>query len=73
MFVRFKDSNGKWSLCSIRNFYKELLSNDINILPYITRGEYFIDTDPGFGNGNDIQVNASNNITDLNFTIDLPP
>lgn len=48
LFLRTKDSNGKWSLTAKRNI--EVTNN--GSIVYITGGEYFFDTDPGFGSGN---------------------
>lgn len=71
LYVRFKDANGNWSLCSVRNFYKEATSTGSFLLPNITRGEYFIDTDPGHGNAINIPVAAGSDINTLNFTFDV--
>ena len=46
LFFRTLDDNGSWSLSSAESFLK--ISTEGNNL---VRGEYFIDTDPGFGNG----------------------
>ena len=64
-YMRTRDANGKWSLTTSQMFYYEpVLSHS---LPNIVRAEYFIDTDPGFGNGNNIPVDTSEAIT---FTFD---
>ena len=58
--IRAKDASGKWSVVYQQNFFK----NDIlTILPNLVKLEYFVDTDPGFGQGIDIPVgnNASIN------------
>ena len=55
IFIRTLDSNGNWSLTYSSTFY--LFDSTINISPLLTGGEYFWDTDPGFGNGNSIAVN----------------
>src|SRR5215471_6863791 len=36
----------------------------------ITKLEYFIDTDPGFGNGTTVSVSAATDVT-ANFTVDI--
>ena len=71
LFVRFKDANGKWSLAAARNFYKEQISLGSGGLINIVKGEYFIDTDPGFGSATNIPFNAASNLDNLNFTFDI--
>ena len=39
----------------------------------ITAAEYFLDTDPGIGNGTAILVNAAGNIAKDSFNINLSP
>src|SRR3954470_579440 len=53
---------GGWSLTSVRTFYKENISSANNALPNITGVEYFIDTDPGFGNGSNIPLTPGTDI-----------
>lgn len=66
--VRSKDANGRWSLTSVRSFYKEtILPPD----PQIVAAEYFINEDPGFGQATPIAVVPGSNIT-LLFDIGLP-
>ncbi|MCX6269128.1 MAG: T9SS type A sorting domain-containing protein [Bacteroidetes bacterium] len=67
---RAKDGNSRWSLSQVKMFYKSAIINTV-ALPDITKAEYFIDTDPGFGMGSDIPVTPSTNINNLQFTIDL--
>ncbi|NVO21226.1 MAG: hypothetical protein HXX13_16105 [Bacteroidetes bacterium] len=52
LFVRAKDSNGRWSLLSNTPIYK---FNAIS-QPNINQIEYYIDSDPGFGSGVHIPV-----------------
>ena len=51
LYIRTKDSDGNWSITSRRN---------IEVVPAtlsrITNGEYFFDTDPGYGAGNTITI-----------------
>ena len=47
LYIRTKDSDGKWSLSVRRNI--EVLASEAKTT--IVTGEYFIDTDPGFGMG----------------------
>lgn len=55
LYLRTRDNLGRWSITARRN---------IEVLPLqeqykITNGEYFIDTDPGYGNGKGITVTNS--------------
>lgn len=68
LYVRTKDVRGNWSLANIKSFYKETLFTD---LPNITKVEYFIDEDPGEGNGIQIPVTPSPNIVGINFMVDI--
>ena len=55
-------SKGGWSHTLTRTYYKENISHNSLTLPNITKGEFYIDIDPGFGNGNNIPIaNESNN------------
>ncbi|MCG2615855.1 T9SS type A sorting domain-containing protein [Terrimonas sp. NA20] len=73
IFIRAKDENGKWSLVNFGQF------DNTAAVPYpsapaqappIGEMEYYIDTDPGFGNGNKITFTAGTDIT--NFSVDIP-
>ena len=68
-YVRAKDGNGHWSLSEVKSFYK----SEFNAIAYpnITKAEYFIDTDPGFGMGVNIPLTPAINISNLQFTIGL--
>lgn len=72
--IRSKDANGTWSLTNVKSFFK--LFQDV-IIPAnpsamnIMKLEYFIDTDPGFGNGTSIPVTLSDDITANNYSLDI--
>lgn len=68
--IRAKDANNKWSMVTIRKFYKDALPASTN-LANITRLEYFIDTDPGFGNGTNIPVTANSSITNIPLVVNM--
>ena len=70
LYVRFKDANDKWSLALVRNFYKEVVAVGANAIANIQAGEYFLDTDPGFGKAITIPFTPGSNPS-LNFTIDI--
>ncbi|MGN6419426.1 MAG: T9SS type A sorting domain-containing protein [Pseudobacter sp.] len=74
LFVRTKDSQGRWSLSHI-----SLFDNGV-LVPYptapaapapISNMEYFFDTDPGFGNGRPISFTGNPDINQLSVDVDL--
>ncbi len=63
LYVRAKNSLGKWSLASAKVFYLQ------NSLDYpIVGAEYFFESDPGLGQGTAISLSSANTI-DLNTNI----
>ena len=54
LYVRVRDPNNLWSLpyCKLIHVFTE----PIPVTPYISHFEYFIDTDPGIGNGTGMDV-----------------
>jgi hypothetical protein len=68
-YVRAKDGSGHWSLSQVRSFYKSEFS--AVAFPNVTRAEYFIDADPGFGMGINIPLTPATNISNLQFSIGL--
>ncbi|MEO7308960.1 MAG: hypothetical protein ABIX01_01070 [Chitinophagaceae bacterium] len=67
LFLRSRDANGKWSETNSRVFFKP-----ISALPStIIKAEYFIDTDPGFGKANDINIGPGINIIDTTFSTSI--
>jgi hypothetical protein len=66
IYFRAKDNAGKWSIAFNQNFFKTNLEAGI---PNIVKLEYFIDTDPGFGNAVNIPVTAGNSI---NQSLNIP-
>jgi hypothetical protein len=63
LYIRTKDSDGKWSFTLRRNI--EVLSSEAKTT--IVRGEYFIDTDPGFGMASPITITTPDSIILQNF------
>jgi hypothetical protein len=57
--IRSKDAYGSWSVTNRINFFKDR----VTVLPALEKAEYFVDTDPGFGNA--IQVPISTGLTAL--------
>lgn len=73
IFIRSKDENGKWSLVNFGQF------DNTAAVPYpsaptqpppISEMEYYIDTDPGFGNGSKITFTPGTDIN--NFSVNIP-
>lgn len=65
IYLRSKDDAGTWSLTNRWMFVKDLAAADVN------KAEYFVDTDPGFGNATDVPVTAGSNITNLSIPVDI--
>lgn len=65
--IRVKDSNGQWGLFEKRGFYISTAAVDAT---NIVAAEYFLDTDPGLGNGTALTIGASGDV--INFTADIP-
>jgi len=65
--IRTKDANGLWGLFETRGFY---ISSSTTNAANITTAEYFLDTDPGPGNGTTVPVGTSGSI--VNFTAVIP-
>lgn len=61
LFVRTKDAKGGWSLSTPQLFY--FGPSEGRNEPNIVKAEYFLDTDPGFGNGTNIPVTAGVDVT----------
>jgi hypothetical protein len=72
LYVRLKDANKGWSQTFSSVIYKEAIPAG-SVLPNITRLEYFIDTDPGYGNGVSIPITPANTITDATLALNVSP
>ncbi len=68
LFVRSRDANGRWSLTSSETFY--LQAGPPPAPTRLTRIEYFLDTDPGFGNGTAVSFTRGIDVT-VNFTASI--
>lgn len=64
LYIRTKDSNGKWSLTARRNV--EVFIPDAKVS--LISGEYFIDADPGFGAAMPVAVTSPDSVILQNFT-----
>ncbi|MBL0181529.1 MAG: T9SS type A sorting domain-containing protein [Chitinophagaceae bacterium] len=65
IYVRSKDDAGKWSLTNRWLFVKDILSGNVNKL------EYFIDTDPGFGNATDVSITPGSAVANIAIPVDV--
>jgi hypothetical protein len=68
LYIRAKDSIGQWSLVTEKLIYKEVISS-MGTGP-IVRAEYYIDNDPGTGNGIILPI-ASGDSINLNLNVDI--
>lgn len=63
--VRVKESGGRWSLFDVRGFY---ISSVAISSTNVSKAEYFIDTDPGQGNGTPVVVPSGATVNSV-FTV----
>lgn len=70
LFIRTKNANGSWSVTNRHPVFKP---DPANSLPAtnITQMEYFIDTDPGFGNGVPIALVPAVNFSDWAIPVNI--
>ena len=67
--IRARDDLGRWSHPTQRFFYVFKLQS--GSAREIGRLEYFIDTDPGFGNGTPVSLATTGNDLTVNFDVDV--
>lgn len=67
LYVRAQDETRHWSVCATKPF---MVASDEVVLN-IVAAEYFIDSDPGIGNGKPININAASSYQLLAFSLDL--
>jgi gliding motility-associated-like protein len=60
IYIRALDSDGFWGESESRSFY--VSASNLTTQANIVDVEYFIDTDPGYGNGTSLPVTAGTNI-----------
>lgn len=68
LFVRAQDADGHWSITQIRSFLKQQMQITDSKL---TKAEYFVDTDPGFGMGTPVDISPDTTDADASFMVDL--
>ena len=65
LFIRSLDLNGKWSITNYQYFYKQ---NTVSVpVSSVSKMEYFIDTDPGEGQGSAIAFTPGTNVSGISF------
>ena len=69
--LRALDTKGNWSLNQRWLFIKPSTTNEVppGPVPNITRAEYYIDTDPGYGLATAVSITAGTNIANQTFNI----
>lgn len=71
--VRSRDVNGSWSHDNKWLFVKPYATNANSPVPNINRVEWFVDTDPGYGNATPISLNPAGDVSGLSFSVSIPP
>jgi len=69
LYVRARDSNGKWSIVTNHLFFKEILDAS---LANIVKVEYFIDADPGSGAATSVPFSTGTSVNKLAFNVPIP-
>lgn len=68
LYVRARNDSG-WSVAGVKPLF--IFSAASVSTPNVTKIEFFVDTDPGYGLGVDVPLTAATTITDLNFSVSL--
>lgn len=73
LYIRTKDSLGKWSITNSLVFAKvQGLTANPNTTSNIVYLEYFVDIDPGFGNGVSVPIpSPAVNLSSISFNVDM--
>ncbi len=74
LYIRSRDSVGKWSQTNSLTFAKvQPLFPNPDSISNITQVEYFVDTDPGFGNATSVPLIPpySSNLMNLSFNVSM--
>ncbi len=69
--VRSKNADGEWSLSNQFIFFKDDVPTVTNDLPDIIAMEYFLNDDPGFGNGTPVSITAGTQVSNIAFQVDI--
>lgn len=68
LVIRAKDANQRWGLSAMQYVYKYPTAFNNGVAPSIHKIEYFVDIDPGFGNGIDVPVTADYTLNGITFS-----
>lgn len=68
LYLRSRNTNGQWSLTNQLSFVRFSV---FGTAPLVTKCEYFIDTDPGLGQGSNISISPATNLTDVTVPVNL--
>jgi hypothetical protein len=71
--IRSRDANGAWSHDNKWLFLKPYANTGATPQPNITRVEWFLDTDPGYGNATALSITPAQNLNNLSINIDMAP
>jgi hypothetical protein len=71
LYVRFKNADGHWGHTARRTLYKEVIAVNSSTPANIVQGEYYIDTDPGFGKGKSIPVSPAADLSGISVVADV--
>lgn len=74
LYIRTQNVDGKWSMTNIASFFivpPGALLPPNAVASDVSAAEYFIDTDPGFGNGTSISVTTGADISTNNIAVDI--
>ena len=67
--IRAKDASGNWGLVETRGFYLQPAGANMGA---VTAAEYFLDDDPGVGNGMPLTIATPGTSVSQNFMIEIP-
>jgi len=67
LYLRAQNQDGDWSVTSVHHILKDVFQSENAVIDH---AEYYIDNDPGFGNGTAISV-SSGNVVDVAFNLDV--
>lgn len=71
--IRTRSNEGRWGITAIRDFLVDFdpLYASLSALEDVTGAEYFVDTDPGQGNGTVIAVTAGTDVSNIAAAINV--
>ncbi|TAE31752.1 MAG: hypothetical protein EAZ91_06460 [Cytophagales bacterium] len=67
LFIRARNANNQWSVAAHWPFFKDAIAGAADL----SRIEYFVDADPGFGAGTNVPFTTGTTATDVPFILPL--